>query len=86
MCWAQGRRALLQLCVAQGIPADAIGFISNLVGAQAVTIVGNSTSIDRVGLFKSIESTRSDFASSIYDLADEALIKAGEFKSVAAPN
>ena len=48
--------ALSSLCVAQGIPADAIGFISNLVGAQAVTIVGNSTSIDRVGLFKSIES------------------------------
>lgn len=48
--------AVTSLCTAQHVPPDVIGFIGNLVGAQAVTIVGNSASIDRVGLLRSIES------------------------------
>ena len=44
------------LCDAQGFPPDVLGFLANLIGAQAVTIVGNSSSIDRVALLKSIES------------------------------
>jgi sugar/nucleoside kinase (ribokinase family) len=48
--------ALSSLCVAQGFPCDIVGFIANVVGAQAVTIVGNSSSIDRVQLLKTVES------------------------------
>lgn len=48
--------ALTSLCVAAGIPADVIGFIGNLVGREAVTIVGNKASIERVRLLQSIES------------------------------
>lgn len=48
--------AVTSLCTAQGMPADVIGFIGNLIGAQAVMIVGNSASIDRVRLLKSVES------------------------------
>lgn len=48
--------AVTSLCVARGLPSDVIGFIANLVGAQAVTIVGNRASIDRVALLKSVES------------------------------
>lgn len=48
--------AVTSLCAAQGMPADVIGFIGNLIGAQAVMIVGNSASIDRVRLLKSVES------------------------------
>jgi rfaE bifunctional protein kinase chain/domain/rfaE bifunctional protein nucleotidyltransferase chain/domain len=48
--------ALTSLCAARGLPADVIGFVANMVGAQAVTIVGNATSIERVPLLKSVES------------------------------
>ena len=48
--------ALTSLCVAAGMPADVIGFIGNLVGAEAVAIVGNKGSIKRVRLLQSIES------------------------------
>lgn len=48
--------AVTSLCAAAGVPADAIGFIANVVGAQAVTILGNSRSIDRIQVLKSIES------------------------------
>ena len=48
--------AISSLCAARRVPADVIGFIANVVGAQAVTIVGNSASVDRVGIVKSVES------------------------------
>lgn len=48
--------AVTSLCAAKGIPQDVTGFIGNLVGAQAVTIVGNSASVDRVALLKSVET------------------------------
>jgi rfaE bifunctional protein nucleotidyltransferase chain/domain len=48
--------AVSSACAAQGLPPDIINFVANVVGAQAVTIVGNSASIDRVQLLKSVES------------------------------
>ncbi len=48
--------AITALCAAKGLPADVIGFIGNLVGAQALRIVGNSRSIDRAELFRNVES------------------------------
>lgn len=43
-------------CTAAGIDPELTGFIGNLAGAQAVTIVGNSASISRIAMLKSIES------------------------------
>lgn len=48
--------AITSLCAARQVPADVVGFIANIVGAQVVTIVGNSASVDRVGILKSVES------------------------------
>lgn len=48
--------ALSSVCVAQEMPTEIVSFIANIVGAQAVTIVGNSTSIDRVAVLKTVES------------------------------
>jgi bifunctional ADP-heptose synthase (sugar kinase/adenylyltransferase) len=48
--------AITALCAARRLPADVVGFIANVVGAQAVTIVGNSASIDRVSVVKSVEA------------------------------
>ncbi|MGE3856324.1 MAG: PfkB family carbohydrate kinase [Dehalococcoidia bacterium] len=39
--------SIASLCVAAGVPLDAVSFIANAVGAQAVTVVGNRTAIDR---------------------------------------
>ena len=48
--------ALTAPCVAVGIPSDVVGLIGNLAGAQAVMTVGNSRSVDRVQLQRSVES------------------------------
>ena len=48
--------AITALCVAQDAPLDAVGFIGNAVGAQAVATVGHRRSIERASLFKHIES------------------------------
>lgn len=48
--------ALTSLCVHQQAPAAVVGFIGNVVGAQAVAILGHKTSIDRTLLFKSIDT------------------------------
>lgn len=48
--------ALTSLCAAVDAPRDIIGFLANLVGAQAVMIVGNRSAIDRLQLIKSMES------------------------------
>ena len=48
--------SITSLGAAAGLPTDVIGFLGNLAGAQAVTIVGNSASISRVALLKSVEA------------------------------
>ncbi len=48
--------AMTSLASAAKLPAEVIGFLGNLAGAQAVTIVGNSASISRVAMLKSVEA------------------------------
>ncbi len=48
--------SISSLCAARGVPPDAVGFIGNLAGAQAVLIVGNRESIDATAMRKSVES------------------------------
>ncbi|MEK7233788.1 MAG: PfkB family carbohydrate kinase [Elusimicrobiota bacterium] len=48
--------AMTSLASAAKLPAVVIGFLGNLAGAQAVTIVGNSASISRVAMLKSVEA------------------------------
>ena len=48
--------SLTALCVAQKAPMEVVGFIGNAVGAQAVATVGHRRPIERVPLFKQIES------------------------------
>lgn len=48
--------SLTALCTAKRIPTEVVGFIGNVVGAQAVATVGHRTSIDRAPLLKHIES------------------------------
>lgn len=43
------------LCVAMNAPAEIAAFIGNVVGAEAVTIMGNQRSIERIPLFRHIE-------------------------------
>jgi len=43
-------------CAAQRAPIEVVGFIGNVVGAQAVATVGNRRSIERAALFKHVES------------------------------
>jgi rfaE bifunctional protein nucleotidyltransferase chain/domain len=43
------------LCAQQGAPVDILGFIGCAVGAEAVTIVGNRTAVQRVPLIRHIE-------------------------------
>jgi bifunctional ADP-heptose synthase (sugar kinase/adenylyltransferase) len=46
---------LSSLCVASGANDDVLGFIANVVGAQAVNIMGNQRSIERIPLYRHIE-------------------------------
>lgn len=46
--------AVTSLCVAKRVPQDVTAFIGNLIGAQAVTIVGNSASVDKIALLKAV--------------------------------
>jgi len=48
--------ALTSLCVSRKVPPDITAFLGNLAGAQAVQFVGNSASINGVGLRKAVES------------------------------
>ncbi len=48
--------SLTALCVAQKIPSEVVGFIGNVVGAQAVATVGHRRFIERAPLYKHIES------------------------------
>jgi bifunctional ADP-heptose synthase (sugar kinase/adenylyltransferase) len=48
--------AVSALCAAQAVPIEIIGFIGNVVGAQAVEIVGNRSAINGATVFGQIES------------------------------
>lgn len=48
--------ALSSLAVASQLPGEMVAFIANVIGAQAVQIVGNRTSIDRAATLKFIET------------------------------
>jgi len=48
--------SLASLCVAQGAPAEVVGFVGNAVGAEAVATVGHRSGIQRIPLFRHIES------------------------------
>ena len=47
--------ALTSLMAAKKVPSDLISFVGNLVGADAVSIVGNKRAISRIKLIKSIQ-------------------------------
>lgn len=48
--------AVTALCAVQNAPIEVVGFIGNAVGAQAVATVGHRKPVERVPLFKYIES------------------------------
>jgi len=48
--------AVCALCDVQNPPIEIVGFIANAVGAQAVLTVGNQKPVERVPLFKHIET------------------------------
>ena len=47
--------SITALCAAQDAPLEVLGFIGNVVGAQAVATVGNKASIERIPLSRHIE-------------------------------
>jgi rfaE bifunctional protein nucleotidyltransferase chain/domain len=48
--------AITAMCVALNTPTELVGFVGNAVGAEAVATVGNRTPIQRIPLYKHIES------------------------------
>jgi bifunctional ADP-heptose synthase (sugar kinase/adenylyltransferase) len=48
--------ALASLGAARGVPSDLLSFLGNVVGAQAVTIVGNRASVDRQRLTPALDA------------------------------
>ena len=48
--------ALSAVCVAAGVPAEAVALIANVIGAQKVQTMGNRTSVDRVATYKFVEA------------------------------
>ncbi len=46
--------AVTSLFVAQGAPADMVGFVGNVVGSQAVNIMGNKSFIEKIPLMKHV--------------------------------
>jgi rfaE bifunctional protein nucleotidyltransferase chain/domain len=48
--------ALTSACIASGMPAELVGFVANVIGAQMVQIMGNRSSIGRVATYKFIEA------------------------------
>jgi rfaE bifunctional protein nucleotidyltransferase chain/domain len=43
------------LCVALNAPDEVVGFLGNVTGAEAVTILGNQRSIERIPLYRHVE-------------------------------
>ncbi len=48
--------ALTSTCVASGMPADMVAFVANVIGAQAVQIMGNRDFVTRVATYKFIDT------------------------------
>ena len=48
--------AISSLCVAAGVPADITAFVANVIGAQAVQIMGNARSVERVSTIKFVQA------------------------------
>ncbi|HLB41765.1 MAG TPA: PfkB family carbohydrate kinase [Gammaproteobacteria bacterium] len=48
--------AITSICVAQNVPSELIAFVGNVVGAEAVNIMGNQTYIEKISLMKHITS------------------------------
>jgi rfaE bifunctional protein nucleotidyltransferase chain/domain len=48
--------SVASLCIAQNAPMEVVGFIGNVVGAQAVATMGHRTSVERVPLMKHIDA------------------------------
>jgi rfaE bifunctional protein kinase chain/domain/rfaE bifunctional protein nucleotidyltransferase chain/domain len=48
--------ALTAVCVAAGVPSEAVAFIANVIGAQKVQTMGNSAPVDRVATYKFVEA------------------------------
>jgi rfaE bifunctional protein nucleotidyltransferase chain/domain len=46
--------AITSMFVAQGAPADMVGFVGNVVGSEAVNIMGNKSFIEKIPLMKHI--------------------------------
>jgi rfaE bifunctional protein kinase chain/domain/rfaE bifunctional protein nucleotidyltransferase chain/domain len=46
--------AITSLCMVLNIPAEIVGFVGNVVGAEAVAIMCNERAIDKVSLYKHI--------------------------------
>lgn len=46
--------AITSLCMVQDAPAEIVGFIGNVVGAEAINIMGNQSSIEKTTLMKHI--------------------------------
>jgi rfaE bifunctional protein nucleotidyltransferase chain/domain len=47
--------SVTSLCVAGGAPAEVVAFVGNVVGAEAVTIMGNSRAVERIPLYRHVE-------------------------------
>ncbi len=47
--------AVTAVCAAQGVAMEVLGFIGNCVGSQAVGVVGNRSSVERVPLARYVE-------------------------------
>jgi hypothetical protein len=43
------------LAVAMKAPGEVVNFLGNVVGAEAVSILGNQRSIDRIPLYRHVE-------------------------------
>jgi sugar/nucleoside kinase (ribokinase family) len=43
------------LCVAMGAPPEVVAFVGNVIGAEAVTILGNQRSIERIPMYRHVE-------------------------------
>ena len=48
--------SITSLCVAREAPLEVVSLVANAIGAQAVQIVGNRSSIERVSTLKFIDS------------------------------
>jgi bifunctional ADP-heptose synthase (sugar kinase/adenylyltransferase) len=53
--------ALTALCAVRRVPCDLLSFLGNVVGAQAVTIVGNRASVDRQRLTCAVDGLLQPF-------------------------